>query len=119
MSSRGVEVAGQWKVLDYPGYPECVDCEISIGCDAENPNQCYVSGQGVNTIMSEIKYDSESNEWERVHAISTCQHPSLRQMVLECGISSLVCDIRNFKVENGQYLLITLKNNVTVRLQRL
>ncbi|CAF0899088.1 unnamed protein product [Rotaria sp. Silwood1] len=109
-------VEGNWRIIDYPSHPECIDCKFAIS--KESPNVYGLHAHVVNSMNCSLEYDPANDQWKSSPILRTRKGGPPEAMKKEDLICKLIADIQGLEAQGEQHLVIRTSGGDQVRLER-
>lgn len=119
MSSHITDIEGDWKIIDYAEYPECIDCTIEIKGWGLDPDLFKIHIHIVNHLNCILHHNSTNNQWEVSHFFSTEINGSSKDIHKENIFKNLINNLQKLELQDEQHLIIILNHGKHIKLQRL
>ncbi|CAF1029218.1 unnamed protein product [Rotaria sordida] len=119
MPSHVTDVEGDWKIVDYPQHPDCVNCQIEIKGYGLDPNVFKLDMDVTNHLTCILKHNSTTNQWAISDFSSTEIGALPEEMYKEDVLRNLISGLQKLEVQDEHQLIIKTNNGEQVRLERL
>jgi hypothetical protein len=116
--SQFVGAEGDWKIVDYPQHPECIDCQFEINRQDHAGNLYHLRARVVNILNCNLEHIPKTNHWKPSHIMSTMMAGPLEEMNKERVVTTLISGIQSLEVQDDQQLIVKTNCGEQIRLER-
>ncbi|CAF1295383.1 unnamed protein product [Adineta steineri] len=119
MPSAVTKIEGNWKIIDYPKHPECMDCKINIKGHGLDPNMFKLHIHLINDLSCILEHNSKTQVWKISNFFSTKLIGTREQIAKEYDLRKVITSLQKLTVNNEKELIMKTNFGEQIRLERL